>query len=109
MFAWWGVAGQLPMNFAISGAVLLGTAIAFVWLSRCSIRTAVGWFVGLMLGMILGDYCLGIPWNGPVPPNLEYERMLGPVIGSSFGASMVITFWYAHLYVYGATQNCDSI
>lgn len=108
-FVWWGIAGQLPMNFALAGAVLLGTSITFIWLSPCKVMTAIGWFAGIMLGLLLGDSLLGLPLNGPIPaqPNLHFQRMLGPIIGSSFGASTVILFWYAHSYVCGSADNQD--
>ena len=89
-FLWLGLAGQLPMNFAVALAVSLAIPIVLIWTSPSPIPVGVGCFLGMMFGLLVGDALLGIPFHGPVPdrPNLMFHRMLGPLFGCALGMPM---------------------
>ena len=91
-FVWWGLAGQIPLNFALAGAASLMIPIVLVWTSPSPILIGVGCLTGMITGLFIGDAVLGIPINGPVPvgPNLMFHRMLGPLSGSALAGTAAL-------------------
>ena len=80
-----GMNGQGPPNFAFAMAFFLGSAIGMIWLTPWKYSTAACWIFGVLFGLLLGDLLLGLPLNGPIPnrPGLEFQRILGPIIGGT--------------------------
>lgn len=91
-FVWWGLNGQLPLDFALSGAGLLAIPLVLVWTSPAPILVGIGCLAGMLLGLLIGDVALGIPLNGPVAarPNLQFQRMLGPLLGCALAGTAAL-------------------
>lgn len=88
--------GEVELDFGIAGLALFAL-VSIVpgisgWICGEQTRTSIGMLLGLFLGMYVGDALLGLPWNGPIAdvPDLKFQRMIGPLLGVSVGATLGI-------------------
>ncbi len=95
-----GFQGDAPFEFALTIAAMIATIPALILPSPSPIMVGAACLIGLLLGLLVGDAILGVPFSGPVPsrPGLMSARLLGPMAGCSVLGIAALGFSWSRIW-----------